>query len=415
MMKRTIGLLAALLLVCASLTGAAAETLPPGTQLYEFKFPFYTSSLVPLADGAVALFGNITHPGEYRDLPDFTGYENKEDEQLQDAYAVCLEPDGTARWSLRLGDPQAQNTFYGKGLMPDGRLLVSFIAYDTTFGSQHFIIGQDGVVEDMLPARRIAESTSPLSLRLVSDGYLGGPEAPIDDIYGDDYPRELVKLDYDLNEQWRWNDGQQGWVEGLEEGPDGFFYSNAWSDDSWSSTGLRIFKLNREGNVLWSFVEEPVPGANAVYAMEPQADGGVLFVSMYPPDRPADTEWQWPTLTLLDADGQRTWSVGYGDRVRYIHDIAPLGDGYVLSGMVQDDAMASDYLLLYVDAEGTLLGELPVKGDGERMPKPPSLATGEDGAVYAYGMLHGPLDMENLRDGPILGTYYAELSVENFR
>lgn len=409
-----------ILLLCFLLAAqASAERLPTGAQFYNGTTrPMQVSTLTPLPDGGVVLAGSIRHPGEYRDMPENLGYEYKEDEILVDAAAVCLEPDGTTRWSLRLADPQAENNFYCLGLMPDGRLLFGFGTADSkSFGSQHFIVGTDGIVEEMLSARKLAEIVPPRSLQLLPSGYLSDGNAPVDEVFGSDYPRAAVFLDFDFNELWRIDYGDKPWgAYGMVERLDGYYLGGSFpvDNDHWA---LSLLKLDRKGDILWEFTEEPVLANTFAWPLLFPPDGGVMFVGTYTPERTPENSGVAPspmTLTKLDENGKFLWSNVYEDI--YIGSAVALGDGYVLCAYPKSDSTSQEVTLLYTDAEGEILGKLPISGSEDRIPIGVGLVAGEDGSVYVYSNLAAPDYFKGGGPWPnVLGFFYAKIDETSFK
>lgn len=417
---------------------AAYESLPPNIQYYTMKWPFSVGQLTPLSDGSILLTGWITYPGLTRDLPDHIGYERAEDAQNYDAFAVCLGENGEEKWQMRLGDPQASNSFWCKGRMPDGRLLINLTANDGgEFGSQHFIVSQDGIVEEMLPAKQLAGHFAPRSLQLGQTGYYGGMYAPMDDIWGDDFPRVLKKLDYSLNELWRYDGlkNPDGFDCEVIEGVDGStFVTGSWQplETYQSGTGghvVSVVKLSADGKVLWEFKDESNDGGFLSFgAALPREDGGILLAGNFAPESQlaAMPEGEpLPTLTALSKDGQHQWTRVYKD-IAYIGSVAPFGDGLLLSCSTSSYNMAQRHALLYVSMEDgePLSGVLPVHGgkavEGSThglaewsMGNLPGLAPSPDGEMYVFGMMNDPMDWEERRDGDPRGFFYAKISVDD--
>ena len=418
-MKKALGVL---LLCCLLFSQAHALTLPPDAKIYTNpNYPMMVNTLTPLPDGAFVLAGCIRHPGEYRDMPENISYEDKEEEILIDAAAVCLNPDGTKRWSLRLADPQAENWFACQGQMPDGRLLLTFRTADSnSFGSQHFIVGLDGIVEEMLPVRKLAEIVPPRSIQLMPSGYFCDGSLPVDDVFGEDYPRTIVMLDFDFNEMWRM-DHQWAYYNGIER-PDGYFYlgGTIGSEGAWygyDDLALSVCKIDRNGDKVWEFTEAPLPCFSFAWPLLFPPDGGVAFVGNYTPERTPQSvnpnEPQPQTLTKLDENGNHLWSRAYDGL--WFGNAAVLGDGYVLCGQISTDAMDHDYILLHVDANGEVLGTLPIAGDDTLVPGAPSFITDEEGNVYVYASLAEPDDRINRRSGEVKSFFYAKIDENSFQ
>jgi hypothetical protein len=237
---------------CLLFSCAIGESLPNNAIIYEHPGdPMTVYTFTPLEDGSIVLAGQLRHKGQYREMPNNSHYEDKEMEILTDAIAVCLAPDGTIRWEIRLADPQAENHFYCQGVLPDGRLLMSFRVLDSaSFGSHHFIVSQDGIVEEMLPTSKIAETASPHGIQLMSGGFMTDGSRYIDDIYdiyGTEYPTVIIMRDFDLNELWRYDyqqsDTYYSDIGYVVEVPDGYVFTYLDQDNV-------TVKLDHSGEVI---------------------------------------------------------------------------------------------------------------------------------------------------------------------
>lgn len=420
---------------------AEYEALPPNVRYFQMKWPMHVGGLEPLPDGGVVLSGWLTYPGTERDL-DSIGYENPVDAQDYDGFAVRLDG-GRETWSLRLGDPQAINSMICRGLLPDGRLLMTLYGNDQeTFGTQHYIVGQDGIVEEMLPAKKLAAYLPPKGIELTRSGYLGGGALgiPVDNIFGENYPQDLVMLDFDLTERWRVEDiGTMMGILYTAEAEDGsVFIARSDEHNTAAAPGqygfaFTLTKLSADGKTLWTYEDSKADGP-FLYGSEmlPTRDGGVLMLGTYVaegeanvlPDRGAA-----PTLTAFDKDGKPQWTKDYGDVLSYVGSAIPFGEGLLISGATSIYHMAQQHALLYVSAEdGELLAPpMPVHGGLSREPDGgehglaewametvPGLAPTEDGGAYVYGMMNDPMDWENRTDGAPRMFFYAKVDAAHF-
>ena len=399
----------AIIFFCLPFLNAIGESLPDHAVIYEHpNDPMNVYSFTPLEDGSIVLAGQLRHHGQYRDMPENTGYEFKELEILNDAAAVYLAPDGTKRWEIRLADPQAENMFYCQGLLPDGRLLMTFRAYDSkSFGSHHFIVSLDGVVEEMLPTKKISETTSPIGLTLMSEGFLSDGSRYVDDIYGTEYPTIIIMRDFELNELWRYDyssDSTIGYIGSITERPDGYIIGGYGEERNDGNPASFILKLNRNGELLWQSTEIPI-GYDLCSPCFPE-DGGMIFSGI---DSPGHS-----SLIKLDDNGKLVWSIPI-DEVRVISGATALGDGYVLTGNVSEDTMVHEYLLLYVDSEGKTIGSLPITGDGNLVPQWPELLKDESGNIFVYANLAEPDNVETRWSGDVKKFFYAKIDEDSFR
>ena len=107
------------------------------------------------------------------------------------------------------------------------------------------------------------------------------------------------------------------------------------------------------------------------------------------------------------------WTKHYEDMdLVALYNIVPFGDGYVMRGIRQSSW--NSFLLLYVDADGELLGTLAIGEEAERVPVAPLLAAAPDGTVYIYGSLQTAFDRKKEFRGEPIGSYLGILEVEHF-
>ena len=190
--------------------------MPPGATMLEApdgEGLLYIQRVLPLSDGSIIVGGQVQYPGQYRQGYK-SGYADLRYMVRNDGIAMGMDPNGKELWRIRLGDPHADNSLKPVGLLPDGRILMGFVAEDSTFGDRFFIVGMDGVVEEMLPWKTLAAHYPPRSMVLMpQSGYLGGDSTVVDDYYdyhtgrpenpGVLHSREMTLLDFDLNVVWR--------------------------------------------------------------------------------------------------------------------------------------------------------------------------------------------------------------------
>lgn len=436
-----------ILLLCGLLLTqtALAEGLPPGAERIEFEqtqtidganWPSSQAPVsyevntrihgfLPLMDGAKVLSGSVEYPGQYRDAYG-AGYADPEDMRRNEAYALCLEPDGKIRWELRLADPQADNAFGVNGLLPDGRILLSFRAYDTTFGSKYFIVGQDGFVESMLNHRTLSEAFSPLSLMLMPNGYLGGDSTVIDDQYDAYYDRDsvplaewdrhLTLLDFDLEPLWtldmRAYTGEVKNPDALALRDGTLVYGSSSHPQNDEGHQAFAMQVRQDGSVAWQYTGSETDYARIVSAAE--TDSGVLLLeASYGPEGALPCISR---LVALSSDGGTRFTVDLGEMealagMDYFGDIVPMGDGLVLLGSTQ----ARDATLLaHLDAKGKLLGTLRLSTEAEGSVYTHRLTAGADGKTYLFGMVTEPREEDTGHDGHATGFYYAQLLPESF-
>lgn len=430
-------LLALCLVMLLAATGAQASELSLDEMLLEAPDTEGSLQIVSirlLEDGSRLLGGQVLYPGEYRQ-PYRANYVDKEDTIRNDAFAMRMAPDGEVIWTLRLGDPQADNYFRTVGTLPDGRILMDFRADDSTFGDRCFIIGLDGVVEDMLSWRDLAEHYSPRSIMFMpQSGYLGGDSTVVDDYYDQrtgrydeaysTYDRVMTLLDFDMNVVWQQDFASLGDGIGNNdamEGKDGIYLygsegSNAMAADKEQYLGYTsVLKLDKDtGEILWHLTDAPRDdhyGANRL--LETQ-DGGLLFIGAYLPDGEVyEVGDQIRTLTRLSPEGEHLWTKRYDlpDNL-WLRDIVPFEDGYVLVGSRW--SAFDSYMLIYVRADGEPLGTLTFEETQERAVSMLVLDAAQDGKVYLSGTVHKPNDDLPRRRDELTGLFFGELKLEYF-
>jgi len=383
--------------------------------------------ILPLADGSVVIGGQVQYPGERR-RPHKTDYQDPQDMVRNDAIAMRLDASGALLWTIRLGDPQADNHFSPLGLLPDGRILLSFWAEDSSFGDRLFIVGLDGVVEEMLPWRTMAAHFPPRSMMFMpQSGYLGGDSTVVDFYY--DYhtgplgrryhteSQEMALLDFDLSEVWRFdllpldsivNDYLAAQVS------DGIVLLGM----TWESACTSLVKLDGlTGEVLWQLTDEPRGNrslSHGAYGLAETPEGELLFTGAFlEPGRTLDGGEPFVTLTKITADGAHVWTKRYEDMdLLLLYNIVPFKNGYVMRGIRQSSW--NSFLFLYVDADGELLGTLAIGEEADRTSVWPLLAAAPDGTVYIAGSIETVYDREKATRGELMGSYLGILEVEHF-
>jgi len=386
-------MIALFLTLCLPAACAQAGAMPPGGEMLEVfgtEGLLNIGSILPLPDGGLIIGGQTQYPGEYRQ-----GYRGGSADMRymvrNDAIAMRMDPAGRELWRIRLGDPHANNSLNPVGLLPDRRILMWFVADDTTFGDRYFIAGPDGVVEEMLPWRTMADIYPPRSMVLMPEsGYLGGDSTIVDDYYdyhtgrsespGAPHSREMTLLDFDLNLVWSrdtlplgpWfgnhhypvevRDGIVLYGMSLTAVPDGspeeplFFTS--------------VVKLDKgTGETVWRLTDEPRSNERGMYgarSLVETPDGSLLFTGAY------------------------------------------LEQGRILGG---DEAL---HTLTKLTAEGELLGTLAIGPEADRAPGWLSLTAVPDGTVYISGPITTPYGEETETGGDLIGSFLGTLRPEYF-
>lgn len=118
-----------------------------------------------------------------------------------------------------------------------------------------------------------------------------------------------------------------------------------------------IGRLTADGDLAWRWTEDRTDG-DRIEGLAPGPDDGVVAVGRrgFATD---DRGVGW--LVALDADGRRRWERTYPqDAWNWHHDIASVGDGYVLAGTRQEGPDTDDRgaWILRVDADGRTVWDL---------------------------------------------------------
>jgi len=227
--------------------------------------------------------------------------------------------------------------------------------------------------------------------------------------------QEMALLDFDLNEVWRIDllplDSIVNDYLAVEVS-DGIVLLGM----TWESSATSVIKLDKlTGEVLWHLTDEPRNDASAgAYALAETTDGALLFTGAFlEPDWTLDEDERLVTLTKVTADGAHLWTKRYEDMdLLVLYNIVPFQDGYVMRGIRQSSW--NSFLLLYVDADGELLGTLAIDEEADRMSVWPLLTAAPDGTVYISSALEAAYDREKAFRGEPLGSYLGILQPEYF-
>ncbi len=411
-MKKFLTILLALGMLCGCMPGIAEEKIITVTpydfrndapddviwtpndateeELYELlDGDLHATGLLPLDSGGILFTGNYTYRNQTMEKHFSSGFETLP--QRMDAYAIALDAEGKRLWSLRIGDPQSEvNSFQSAWRMDDGRILLRYFNSIGDFGSHYFIVSQDGEVEEMLSTKKLRDAGIADTARWFPEGILGGGyEVEDGAISWMTENSALVLLDQDLNEKWRIEDelllGGRYFSAARSTG-DGFLLSGHTNQNE--SDHPAVIKVSLDGKIEWRYVGHKY-AIGDVADIWPTPDGGALFISWCDPSVPTQSgEMGSSWLTKLNADGTHAWSKSFGEGNGFtgFMGMYPLGDGFLLAGGVEADAPNVGGLL-YIDAEGNVLGqakvELPIQEEGWYGAM--QLAGGPEGSVYVYG------------------------------
>lgn len=404
-MKR---LLLCLLLLCLPASQAPAETDTPALHYIDYGDGVQPIDLLPRMDGGLLLCGytyskNTSQEGS-------TSEEGLPTPHV-DAFAIALDAEGNEEWHLRIGDPEAINSFSAAAPIRDGNFLLTYKAAMGTWGTQHYIISSDGVVEEMLSARELREKGLLFTLRPVDGGFIGGGYDTLDGI-GLEPMKETPHLQYidrHMAEVWRFeDDALYGCLfEVASAGEDGFAFCGTHyeiTDTSMSALGPVLLRLDASGAILW---QKKLPASSNTWITNVLMleDGNLLVCGSGDPGDP-DNALPGGTLSKFDREGNRLWTKGYHitEGLYTLTDIAPLGEGFAIT-----DGMAGGGVY-YVDADGEVLGRYrPPVVDNAYV----SLFPAPDGSLYLLGSIATPTDEINDTD-PLNRAFYVKLTVSDF-
>lgn len=376
-------------------------------------------SMLVWEDGSKVFGGQISHADWPRD-PYKVSYANGDPIVRSDAYAICIDASGETMWELQLADPQADNYFTPIGTLPDGRILLWFDAEDTSFGPQLFVVSRDGLVEEMINHRTLAEAFTPRSLVVTPDGFLGGDSSIVDMHYDRFFnpPEHLMfepcdthirRLNFDLSLQWELDmasipdAARNPSMLAMEDTT--LIYGQTLDNDNASTFETMALLVDDAGGIIWRHVYKDAPDAHFWRAV-PMEDGYLLGGSTYA------AKESIPTLRKLTLDGDIAWSLDVSDwNIQMIRQIVPLDDGFAVLCMRE----TNNALLCYIDDEGTVLGQMAIPASRDAEYHSLSLEQGLDGKLYLSGNV---LTWTQDGNGPgayaSLGHLFTEITSESF-
>lgn len=434
MMRKCMAVLMTACLLAVGVSGVAQEAL----ELAAYEEPLYLfGHMKPLDDGRLLMYGTAYYPDTNRRYPDV--WEDGYDEYilLNEGYLALLDADGKVQWKLRYGEPVAQNYMYPMGILPDGHLLVTLRVYETVAGSQFFKVNmENGRIEGMLPNVEVAKMVPPLTMEMLSDGYIGGGFVPVDDTFLLEYNQfmdeaqagyehfsgmALRRLDWDLKEKWSLDLSEYtGWPDytarELRNGDILLFgYQRDDLPSEWIASLLRVD--GRTGEVLWHSIGDKALDAGPVAVVE-LADGNLLLnVSLL---REGTQEGRTdPGMLCMDAQGNTLWQKvltweGIDEREWYLGELVPFADGYAALAWTFEEG-AGRSKVLYMDSEGEVKAELDVlEPDNGNDLDWVNIAASDNGEhVYVHGQERMPFDPDG-RSNMAVGIRYVKLTEEMF-
>lgn len=439
-MKKTMGMLLAAVLL-AQCAGALAQTATIDVVTYDFRNDLSSDALsydlpdealmeaasgeavfygmAPLDNGGIVLCGTYMYKTQRMEESFGIGFETMP--QRTDAYAIALNKEGKRLWTLRIGDPQTEiNSFQRVWRMEDGRLLLRYYDSIGSWGTQYYIVNQDGKIDEMLSSRKLREAGILESAQYFPEGYLGGSYEM--EWGGVSQMREdsaIVFLDRDLSEQWRLSDpalvGASLYMPARRTG-DGFLLYGCIGKPGGGTYIPTALKVSLDGEITWQFLGHKY-AVGSIEDAWPTADGGALCINAVDLMAATPIKVQYEgMLTKLNADGTHAWSQSYGDShgVEMFQGMHPMGEGFLLSCSQKDGS----YALMYVNALGEVLGfaSLPLLSGEKAEYTSIFLAEGQNGGVYVFG---NETYYEENGEGAIWSfrnerTYYALVTAEDF-
>lgn len=349
---------------------------------------FMSPKLLPLSDDAVLLYGSFQYSDMLMEESLNGGYDR--DMPRTDAYAIALDKAGARMWSLRLSDPESENEFTNAWITEDNRIMLKFNDRIGDWGTQYYIISQEGDVQEMLPAYKSTDAGINETLRPVGDGILGGGLSSDYQGYG---PMEnhvnIAFFDHNMNKVWSIDDerllGAELWADCEVDG--GIVMVGGIVDlttitpsSPWYAMPLSIM-VNAKGEIVWEYRghEDAVGPFQGVCSTN---DGGVLLTGWADPtEETLFNESDKGTITKLDDVGNHVWTKQYYDDYGFLYfdSIIAYKDGYVASGFADEQG---NIALLYFDTMGSPIEKVVIDVDADSTYL--QLVSNEFGA-YFYG------------------------------
>ncbi len=398
------------------------EHARPGMEPYEPSGYFDLRGILPQADGGALLTGQYV----YYDISIEESFEGGFEfpPPRTDAYAIRVDSDGKRVWSLRIGDPQSEgNTFSPAWMLPDGRTLLRFGGSLGTFGTQYYIINEDGQIDETLPNKALRAAGAVDTLALTDAGYVfGGYRREGDMIAPMEEGDVIGMLDENLAPLWTISDPALA-AAFLTRPPrvaeDGLLFCGENFVINGRPTPLLV-KLTLDGKIAFVYKGHEYSYTNFCDAV-PTADGGALATSYEDPTKATPYEGRGEgTLTKFDKDGKVEWVKSYLEHGFFgLQQIYPLGEGYVMMGSYGEDNRSDSPVLLYTDAAGEPLGMLALpKGDSPDhrvWSTHATLTEAADGTIWVYGNKDHYSEFDGgLWKVDVAEAFYGQITPESF-
>lgn len=356
---------------------------PSAELIQELRGGTFSAELLPIDEDTLLFYGTFVYHHIKRETAHNTEYDG--DVPKLDAYAVAVDTQGERKWSLRIGDPQAENGFSAAWQLPDGRIMLEYNNRFGEWGSQYYIVSKDGEVQEMLPSYKAKAYGVSDTLKPLHGGYLGGGAMMWDSaLHPMTDGANLTFFDTDLNMLWQ-NQSETYRSATLlyaSEAADGILLSGTYQPDFGSNPETpyasmarmmpMVTKIGLDGQTKWTYVGHEYASTWAGEAV-PTADGGALFITGFDPSVASlfGTR-ETGTLVKLDGNGELEWVRQYQEEHPFssFTHIVPYQEGFLLSGELSDEARSC--AVLYVASDGTPIQRI-------------DLALEEPDAPYSYG------------------------------
>jgi len=319
----------------------------------------FVSNAVSLSDGGFLLYGESA--GSTPDVSrTWAARTNAQGEAIWEFFEEAEGQYCIYQWAVELPDGRFALV---EGLWPTGRLL--FVTPEGELDGE--IVLSDGT----------------LLFFPIDDGFIAIGQDPSQmDVGG--WPNFVQRLDATWSPLWQYAitlDHNEVWrYSALAD--DGIFLGGVRYDREMKHFALMVRKLDMDGNVVFSYAEEPVPGTRrAVWSIEQGYDGDIIVVG-YASDE-MDTQGKVFVLQM-DRHGELIWQKQLMSDVT-IQRLLTLGDSQYLIGT--NTRLPHEPLrpwLLLIDEDANILAEgfppEPFKVDSSMS----GFLHAPDGSIYMY-------------------------------
>lgn len=267
-----------------------------------------------------------------------------------EACASALEADGKlvgqARWNRFRGDVGADG-LSGIAETPNGYVVAGYTSPDGEQDAWIYEVDQQGEVGWEVVLGGEAPDAA-RSVRAAGDGFVVagfmGSEAWV------------VKLDAGGGVEWESPLGAGGWstAEDVAVVDDGYLVlGHGPGGDGGDLDGV-VWRIDAGGSVLWQKELGVLGGADLLYAVEPEADGGCVAAGSAESAGNVDGR-----VLRLDADGEIVWDRTFGaDGLDELRSVSISPEGWTLvAGTIDGYTDSQDAWVLAIDGDGEPLWE----------------------------------------------------------